>query len=83
MKRFIMSGNHSSLYNCYKCLSDLIRRTTKIETGSVKPYEDNMLKIVGENRKLTLDMRALDDSIYSDIDSDKLNQVVDDISPQY
>ncbi|MEY2387890.1 hypothetical protein KGN15_012350 (plasmid) [Lactococcus lactis] len=42
-----------------------------------------MLKIVGENRKLTLDMRALDDSIYSDIDSDKLNQVIDDISPQY
>ena len=53
-------------------IDDLIQRATEIESGSVKPYEDNMLKIVGENRKLTLDMRALDDSIYSDIDSNKL-----------
>ena len=42
-----------------------------------------MLKIVGENRKLTLDMRALDDSIYSDIDSDKLNQVVANVFQIY
>ncbi|MDG4969823.1 DEAD/DEAH box helicase family protein [Lactococcus lactis] len=61
----------------------LIQRATEIESGSVKPYEDNMLKIVGENRKLTLDMRALDDSIYSDIDSDKLNQVVANVFQIY
>lgn len=64
-------------------IDDLIQRATKIESGSVKPYEDNMLKIVGENRKLTLDMRALDDSIYSDIDSDKLNQVVANVFQIY
>lgn len=64
-------------------IDDLIQRATEIESGSVKPYEDNMLKIVGENRKLTLDMRALDDSIYSDIDSDKLNQVVANVFQIY
>ena len=64
-------------------IDGLVERATEIENGNVKPYEDNMLKIVGENRKLTLDMRALDDSIYSDIDSDKLNQVVANVYQIY
>lgn len=66
-----------------KYIDDLIARASNIENGNVKPYEDNMLKIVGENRKLTLDMRALDDSIYSEMDSDKLNQVVDNVFQIY
>ncbi|PEF14847.1 hypothetical protein CON87_32840, partial [Bacillus cereus] len=41
-------------------IEELTERATQIENGEVKPYEDNMLKIVGENRKLTLDMRTLD-----------------------
>ncbi|MBG1279317.1 SNF2-related protein [Lactococcus lactis] len=60
-------------------IENLIQRAEAIEAGEVKPYEDNMLKIVGENRKLTLDMRALDDKLYSAFDSDKLNQVVDEV----
>lgn len=66
-----------------KYIDDLVTRATMIENGEVKPYEDNMLKIVGENRKLTLDMRALDDSVYSEMDSDKLNQVVDNVYQIY
>ena len=57
----------------------LINRAKAIEAGVVEPKEDNMLKIVGENRKLTLDMRALDDKRYSAFDSDKLTQVVDEV----
>lgn len=57
----------------------LINRAKAIEAGVVEPKEDNMLKIVGENRKLTLDMRALDDKRYTAFDSDKLTQVVDEV----
>ncbi|AYG02068.1 SNF2-related protein [Lactococcus allomyrinae] len=64
-------------------IDQLITRASMIESGSVKPYEDNMLKIVGENRKLTLDMRVLDDSLYSEIDSNKLNQVVANVYQIY
>ncbi|CAM3026655.1 hypothetical protein GHI93_00220 [Lactococcus hircilactis] len=61
----------------------LVARAKAIESGVVKPWEDNMLKIVGENRKLTLDMRALDDQRYSAFDSEKLTQVVDEVFQIY
>lgn len=60
-------------------IESLIDRAKLIESGAVEPKDDNMLKIVGENRKLTLDMRALDDKRYSTFDSDKLTQVVDEV----
>lgn len=60
-------------------IESLIDRAKLIEAGVVEPKADNMLKIVGENRKLTLDMRALDDKRYSAFDSDKLTQVVDEV----
>ena len=60
-------------------IESLLSRAEAIEAGTVKPWEDNMLKIVGENRKLTLDMRTLDDKLYSSFDSEKLNQVVDEV----
>ncbi|MDT2898522.1 helicase-related protein [Lactococcus lactis] len=60
-------------------IESLIDRAKLIEAGAVEPKDDNMLKIVGENRKLTLDMRALDDKRYSAFDSDKLTQVVDEV----
>ncbi|GAB2027860.1 SNF2-related protein [Lactovum odontotermitis] len=60
-------------------IEELIKRADKIEAGGVGPWEDNMLKIVGENRKLTLDMRMLDDSKYTSYDSDKLEQVADEV----
>lgn len=61
----------------------LVARAKAIESGVVKPWEDNMLKIVGENRKLTLDMRSLDDQRYSVFDSEKLTQVVDEVFQIY
>ena len=60
-------------------IESLIERADKIESGSVPAWQDNMLKIVGENRKLTLDMRMLDDNTYDVYDSDKLEQVVEEV----
>lgn len=64
-------------------IDELTERATQIENGEVKPYEDNMLKIVGENRKLTLDMRTLDSQRYTAMDSDKLNQLVTNVVQIY
>lgn len=60
-------------------IDGLIERADAIEAKKVFPWQDNMLKIVGENRKLTLDMRMLDDVRYTAYDSDKLGQVVEEV----
>lgn len=63
--------------------NDLIQRASNIERGFVKPWEDNMLRIVGENKKLSLDMRTLDDKYYTAEDSNKLEQVVNTVFDIY
>ncbi|MGY0186823.1 SNF2-related protein [Lactococcus petauri] len=63
--------------------NDLIQRASNIERGFVKPWEDNMLRIVGENKKLSLDMRSLDDKYYTAEDSNKLRQVVNTVFDIY
>lgn len=63
--------------------NDLIQRASNIERGFVKPWEDNMLRIVGENKKLSLDMRTLDDKYYTAEDSNKLQQVVNTVFDIY
>lgn len=63
--------------------NDLIQRASNIERGFVKPWEDNMLRIVGENKKLSLDMRTLDDKFYTAEDSNKLQQVVNTVFDIY
>lgn len=63
--------------------NDLIQRASDIERGFVKPWEDNMLRIVGENKKLSLDMRTLDDKYYTAEDSNKLRQVVNTVFDIY
>jgi len=40
-------------------IADLAERATQVRNGSVKPEEDNMLKITSEGRKAALDMRLL------------------------
>lgn len=64
-------------------IESLLDRAAAIEAGEVKPFEDNMLKIVGESKKIALDMRILDDQRYSSTDSDKINQVVDNATKVY
>lgn len=63
--------------------NDLIQRASNIERGFVKPWEDNMLRIVGENKKLSLDMRTLDDKYYTAEDSNKLQQVINTVFDIY
>ncbi|USI67033.1 SNF2-related protein (plasmid) [Lactococcus petauri] len=63
--------------------NELIQRASNIERGFVKPWEDNMLRIVGENKKLSLDMRTLDDKYYTAEDSNKLQQVVNTVFDIY
>ncbi|HBC90978.1 MAG TPA: hypothetical protein DCZ00_05990, partial [Lactococcus sp.] len=62
---------------------NLIRRASNIEMGLVKPWEDNMLKIVGENKKLSLDMRIIDNKKYTAQDSNKLHQVIQTVFDIY
>ncbi len=62
-----------------KYIEGLVARAEAIEARLVKPYEDNMLKILGENKKLTMDMRMLDSHLYTEEDSEKITQVVDSV----
>lgn len=62
-----------------KYIEGLVARAEAIEARLVKPFEDNMLKILGENKKLTMDMRMLDSHRYTEEDSEKITQVVDSI----
>ncbi|WP_251713484.1 SNF2-related protein [Lactococcus ileimucosae] len=64
-------------------IESLLARAEAIESGIVKPYEDNMLKIVGESKKVALDMRILDDVNFSNSDSDKITQVVENTTKIY
>ena len=66
-----------------KFIDSLLARAEAIEDGAVKPYEDNMLKIVGESKKAALDMRTLDDVTFTDSDSDKISQVVASVTKIY
>lgn len=63
--------------------NELIQRASDIEGGFVKPWEDNMLRIVGENKKLSLDMRSLDSNKYTSEDSNKLRQVIQTVYDIY
>lgn len=71
-------------------MKDFAQRAERIRSGTVKPYEDNMLKITNEARLLGTDPRLLDydyseedlSIIKSDIDS-KLNQVVECTLKEY
>ena len=62
-------------------LNELIKRSELMETEFVDPKRDNMLKITGEARKLTLDMRLLntEDKQYGPGNADKLPQAADNI----
>ena len=50
-------------------VAELGERADKIRDRKVKPYEDNMLKITNDGRKLALDQRLIDPSLPDDPDS--------------
>jgi N12 class adenine-specific DNA methylase len=51
-------------------IADLAERATQVRNGSVKPEEDNMLKITSEGRKAALDMRLLN-PLLGDVDEEE------------
>lgn len=59
-------------------VAELGERADKIRNKMVKPYEDNMLKITNDGRKLALDQRLIDPDLPDDPDS-KVNICVDKI----
>lgn len=47
-------------------VGDLVKRADKIRSGSVKPDEDNMLKVTNDGRKAAMDVRMIDPTLPRD-----------------
>ena len=56
-------------------VANLGERAEKIRTGAVKPYEDNMLNITNDGRKLALDQRLINPSL-PDFEGSKVNECI-------
>ena len=59
-------------------VQSLGERADKVRSGAVAPYEDNMLAITNDGRKLALDQRLADSSL-PDNPGSKLNMVVENV----
>ena len=57
-------------------VQELGKRADRVRSGAVAPYEDNMLAITNDGRKLALDQRMADPS-QLDNPGSKLNMVVE------
>lgn len=58
-------------------------RATKIHNRAVDPAEDNMLKLTGDLRKASLDMRLVDPSVPASVAGGKIKAVVEHIADKY
>ncbi|MFV0468092.1 MAG: helicase-related protein, partial [Dysgonomonas sp.] len=63
-------------------MSDVVERTEAIHNGSVAPYEDNMLKITGDSKRASIDLRLVDED-FGHITNTKLDYVVREIKDIY
>ena len=59
-------------------VASFAERAENVRKGIVKPYEDNMLKITNDGRKLALDQR-LNNPMLPDEDTSKVNACLDNI----
>lgn len=59
-------------------VANLGERAEKIRAGTVKPYEDNMLNITNDGRKLALDQRLINPSL-PDYEGSKVNACISNI----
>lgn len=59
-------------------VANLGERAEKIRAGTVKPYEDNMLNITNDGRKLALDQRLINPSL-PDFEGSKVNACISNI----
>ena len=58
-------------------------RAAKIHNRAVDPQEDNMLKLTGDLRKASLDMRLVDPSVPASVAGGKIKAVVEHIADKY
>lgn len=56
-------------------VSDLADRADRVRNRLVKPYEDNMLKITNDGRKLALDQRLIEPTL-PDFEGGKVNECI-------
>ncbi|MBC1501857.1 DEAD/DEAH box helicase family protein, partial [Listeria weihenstephanensis] len=61
-----------------KMVEALSERATSVRDGSVQPWEDNMLKITNDGRKIGLDQRLMNELLPDDAAS-KVNACVDNV----
>lgn len=59
-------------------VKELGERAEKIRDGAVKPYEDNMLNITNDGRKLALDQRVINPAL-PDFEGSKINACINNI----
>lgn len=58
-------------------------RATKIHNRAVDPTEDNMLKLTGDLRKASLDIRLVDPSVPASVAGGKIKAVVEHVADKY
>lgn len=58
-------------------------RAAKIHNRAVDPTEDNMLKLTGDLRKASLDMRLVDPSVPASVAGGKIKAVVEHVADKY
>lgn len=58
-------------------------RAAKIHNRAVDPQEDNMLKLTGDLRKASLDMRLVDPSVPASVAGGKIKAVVEHVADKY
>lgn len=58
-------------------------RAAKIHNRAVDPQEDNMLKLTGDLRKASLDMRLVDPAVPASVAGGKIKAVVEHIADKY
>ncbi|WP_219350128.1 DEAD/DEAH box helicase family protein [Helicobacter sp. 11S02596-1] len=63
-------------------MAEFLERGKAIESKSVRPEEDNMLKITNDGKKASLDMRTIDPSM-PDFKDSKINLAVQNILKDY
>ena len=63
-------------------IEELVSRSEDIKDRKVMPYEDNMLKVTNDGRKVALDLRLIDENM-PDLPDSKVNMAVENIAQIY
>ena len=80
-QRTVVSVKASNAFKNFK--QQLIHRAEAIHSRSVKPTEDNMLKLTSDFRNASLDMRLVDPTISADEAGAKIQSIADVVADRY